>query len=260
MHERMSEWRRRWQELHPTWSHVLWTDPTGSHHVEGKCRGGTYVLTAPPPYRDLLGRACHLSQRSNIWRYLITSRYGGLYVDTDVEPFKPVDDLVRGFSAFAARRRLLTNNPRIVECAFFGAVPNHPWLRQVVEELPNRDPSVPLSMGVDYFTLVTEQHPEVATLPEDLVLFQLDDWCGARSKAVVPDARDAQSFGTPTAFAKHHWSSTWFPESFRRIDAPTGPETASPGGGANFQIKHCPPCFREILGTLPRASTARSQS
>lgn len=258
MHERMSEWRERWRELHPTWTLVLWTDPEGTHHVEGNWRGRT-LLTAPPPYQDLLGKACHLSQRSNIWRYLITSRYGGLYVDTDVEPFKAVDELVSKLPAFAARRRLPPDCPRIFECAFFGATPGHPWLRQVVAELPTRDPSVPLSMGVDYFTQVTEQHPEVVPLPEDLVLFQLEDWVKARSKAVVPDARDAQSLGEPTAFAKHHWSSTWFPESFKLINAPARPETASPGG-VDSQKKHCPACFREILGTRPQASTARSRS
>jgi len=221
LHPLMNQWRCRWKELHPDWEVLLWTDRTGVSMVRSNHLQGEAHLAASPEHNSLLAQACHLSQRSNIWRYLIMNKFGGLYVDTDVEPFKPVDDVVGNLTAFAAKRQLpplgtwLQKQEPVYECAFFGAVPDHPWLRHLVNNLQLCDPAVSLSMGCGYFTRVTKEHPEVCILDTQLVLFEPpDDWEMARECGCVPDV------GKPVAtsiVAKHHWSSTWFERSFRSL-------------------------------------------
>lgn len=213
----MADWRKRWQEFNPDWTAILWTNNTGSFQLKSDWQRGTYII-APLVLHNLLTKACHLSQRSNIWRYLITYLYGGLYIDTDVEPFKPIDNLVADYPAFTVQRWLPDGVPNIYECAFFGAISKHPWIRQLVCELPICNPAIPLSMGVDYFTRVTKQHAEVTVLPKELVLFQPpDNWREAKRRAEIPKIQDVQEVSTAAAFAKHHWSSSWFPGSFRPI-------------------------------------------
>jgi mannosyltransferase OCH1-like enzyme len=216
MHPVLAECTRRWAALHPGWDVILWSDPTGLSSVGSSMRSR---VDAGPEYAALLARACHLSQRSNIWRYLITSLYGGVYADTDVEPLRPVDDLVSwGRAAFAARRSLPDGLPAVYECAFYGAELGHPWVEQLAADLHTRDPAVPLSMGVDYFTQVTAEHPGVTILPRDLALFQPpDDWEAAKLKGEVPALCDAARLPPAGAYVKHHWSSNWFPPSFQQL-------------------------------------------
>jgi mannosyltransferase OCH1-like enzyme len=205
----MLEWQERWKKLNPKWEFMMWHE-TPNHHALW-CEGCWRQLGIQTQWQqDLLDRACHLSQRTNIWRYLLIQEIGGLYIDTDLEPFKPIDSLVKNHKAFAARRQ----SPfHIRECAFFGATPGHPWTAQLVNELPSRDPTISLSMGTSYFTAITDQHPDVVILPENEVLFLVpDDWCRAKREAKLPESCLATA--PPEAYAQHHWSSIWFPAGF----------------------------------------------
>jgi hypothetical protein len=166
----------------------------------------------------LLNRACHLSQKSNIWRYEIINKFGGIYLDTDVEVFKPLDDLVLSQDAFTVER---VNHPEFLECAAFGAVPHHPWTEDLVAQLRTRDPSTSLSLGVQYFSDVTRQHPEVTILPPGKIVFEYPNpfpWTlSLRTDGTRLDCPITTS-PPPGAYAVHHWSSLWFPESFKPIE------------------------------------------
>lgn len=218
----MVDWFARWCELHPSWAIWEWRELPAGHlqqctDIHGQ-RNGQAIIRPSAQERSLLGRACHLSQRSNIWRYLVLQQFGGLYVDTDVEPIRPIDFLIEELDVFAAQRR---NAGRlIVETAFMGAVPGHPWIRDAIASLRTRDPTATLSMGTAYLTAVTARHPEVVLLPKDAVVFeQPPDWEEAKRLAVVP-ARDAGAKAFPNAHAVHHWGSLWHKLGFVPLKIP----------------------------------------
>ena len=221
MHPLMVSWRERLAALHPGWELNLWR--------EG---GGPATLTCgrleiASSYPELLARACHLSQRSNIWRYEIVSRFGGVYLDTDVEPLRPFDDLLAGLEAFVARKtqapqvgfcwqRALNVPPLAYVTGLFGCVPGHPWTAELLACLTARDPSASLSMGTDYFTSVTLRHPKVTLLPERSMLFEAPaDWAEAKREKRVPEA--VYRGGGPELRAVHHWSSLWYPTGFEPL-------------------------------------------
>ena len=87
-------------------------------------------------HADSLIKACHLSQRSNIWRYEIVERFGGVYVDTDVEPLKSIDSLIAELDSFVVARAWPVG---IVESGAFGASAHHVFTRDLVSGLAERD-------------------------------------------------------------------------------------------------------------------------
>lgn len=211
----MQVWRQRWQELHPNWRMLLWKEiPDG--RGQPMLTTEEFIVVPNDEQAGLLVRACHLSQRSNIWRYLIVRSFGGLYLDTDIEPRKPINELVAGLPAFTARRQRPCD---INECAFFGATPEHPWVEQLVLDMGTRDPSVTLSLGVDYFTAITKQHPEVTVFAEKSIKFTIPEegWCQAKISAKVPSARTDNSLVSSETYAIHHWSSMWFHDGFKPL-------------------------------------------
>ena len=74
-----------WREHHPCWEFRLWGDEEARRLV---------------PARAL--RACRSrSEQSNLLRYEVLRRFGGLYVDTDVECRRPLDPLLEGVDSLA---------------------------------------------------------------------------------------------------------------------------------------------------------------
>lgn len=112
-----------WRRFHPEWKYRLW----GADDL--------------PPLRnqDLYDRAeeiCpeHVGQfRSDIVRYELLYRFGGVWVDVDFECLKPIDDLVRvdGLRAFVA-----WVNRDFVNNAIMGSTRQHRFVRSLIDGLP----------------------------------------------------------------------------------------------------------------------------
>ena len=85
---------RRWEELYPDWEMWLW--------------GEAALAGLGMQNQDLYDRAEELAPgfegqlRSDVARYEILYRYGGLYVDTDFEPLRSFEDRLPGLSCFFA--------------------------------------------------------------------------------------------------------------------------------------------------------------
>lgn len=212
----MRRWRRAWRDLHPSWTLLSWTEQvcSGELHLHteeavalGLCSRPVVIPTREQA--DMLDRACNLAQHANIWRYILMLQHGGLYIDTDVEPFRPVDVLLENCHAFAAERRNFF--PPMYENAFFGAAPGDPWIRDLVYWLSFKDPGRARSMGVELFTEVLRKHPEVAHMPTDKIVFEPpESWA-----ATQPDPEPGQALKSfPEAHVVHHWGALWHKKGF----------------------------------------------
>lgn len=79
------EWRESWARNHPGWELRLWTDdnlPAG--------------LRNPVVYE----RERHPVERADILRLELVYRFGGVYLDADLECRKPIDPLIDGLDFF----------------------------------------------------------------------------------------------------------------------------------------------------------------
>jgi mannosyltransferase OCH1-like enzyme len=73
----------KWQEFHPEWKYIFWTDDD--------CR--TLIKEHYPWFLHIFDSYEHPIQRADAVRYFILYHYGGVYADLDYHPTKPFDDL-----------------------------------------------------------------------------------------------------------------------------------------------------------------------
>jgi len=130
----------RWVQLNPEWQLRHWTLPD-------------FQLANAGLYRHPIASDPHRC-RADVLRLEILLRYGGLYVDMDIEPLRPIDELLQGHEAVAAWSPNRWKGERILSNAFLAAVPEHPWIVRCVEKMAV---SVELYRG-QFLAMVTGPH------------------------------------------------------------------------------------------------------
>jgi mannosyltransferase OCH1-like enzyme len=148
-------WTARWRELHPAWELIEWRfDGTWSGTDRAWDRSGLLARAS----------ACRPQQAANIVRLELLDRFGGVWLDHDMEPLRPIDELLVGAEAAAAPFRFAPG----VNNSFMAASPGHPWIRRCLALMRERDPDRPLSMGS---RMVTDAlGPDVVVLPRLAIL------------------------------------------------------------------------------------------
>jgi inositol phosphorylceramide mannosyltransferase catalytic subunit len=68
-------------------------------------------------------------QRSDALRYFLLFHYGGIYLDLDIAPYRPLDILL-SYPAWACRTL-----PTGISNDALGSIPHHPFFRQVINSL-----------------------------------------------------------------------------------------------------------------------------
>ncbi|WP_165698593.1 glycosyltransferase family 32 protein [Bremerella volcania] len=173
--------RNQFRDLHPDWDHRFWTEDDCQ---QLDCKA---LLNAWP----------NQASRSNAARLEILSRYGGVYVDTDVEPLKSFDPLLQ-VDAFAAEEY----RGRVCN-AVMGSVPQHPWVLWQLEALPRykkkRPPWGPL-LATEAYKEMVKQGVEVSLYPTTHFYPYLWNQLSLRG-----------SNEYPKSYAVHHWAISWNP-------------------------------------------------
>src|SRR4051794_36036393 len=156
--------RNTWRDHHPEWELRLW-GVADLHSLDNQ---------------SLFDRAPSYAQKADIARYEVVRRCGGVYLDTDMECLRPIDELLSDDLAFFAGREASGS----VNISMFGATPGHPLLGEVVAALPvsclvNRGLGVNSQTGPGLLTDVVrrhrwESHPSVRIFPPPF--FYPYDW------------------------------------------------------------------------------------
>jgi hypothetical protein len=216
----LAQFQARWQELHPEFEYRLWTDE----------QNDAFVRAEFPRYYRLYRGFSREIYRADLARCLYLLRFGGVYVDLDVEPLRPLTtflaecgDCVLGAEpeSHARKRR---SKPRMACNAIMASVPGHPFWQRMLEEierraaLPGGEPVAvtgPIALDAVY-----EQHGAAlgVQLSEPDAFFPLPD---LDAQALPLDARERKHFQRmrelelyPSAsFGVHHWAHTWIPEA-----------------------------------------------
>lgn len=178
----------RWRMMHPEWRLVVWTPET------------TPTLRNQDMFDDPAG----WSAKSNPWqwksdlaRYEILYDQGGVYVDADLEPLRPVDDLIAGCDVV-----LGWEDDQFVTNGFLGSRPGSDFLADVIGGLRDRarrmwDCRVNKSIGPHYVSEVFKSHPEVRALPREYLYPY--HWSELH--------RAGEDFAAQGAYTVHHWNN-----------------------------------------------------
>lgn len=115
-------YRDTWLANHKHWEYRYW-----DYESTRKLIADEY-----PSFLPVYDSYPHFIQRCDAIRYFILHRFGGLYVDMDIENLKPVDELFEGcdLALFKAVQGY-TN-------AAVASVPGHPLWEAIFKELPRR--------------------------------------------------------------------------------------------------------------------------
>ena len=177
------EFGRGFERLHPEWEMRLWTDAD---------------LEELGITDDERRRARSPSELSNLVRYEVLARHGGVYVDTDFEARRPLDDLLPGVELFAALEL-----PGRAACGVVGAVPGHRAMERAAR-LSRQTLGLGLhsadANGPYFLTLLLEQEPEATIFGADK--FYPYRW----------DEPERAGEPFPDAYAVHHWTLSWWAE------------------------------------------------
>lgn len=124
-----SDFTRSWQTCHPSWEYHLWDDEANRRLIQKHY----------PWFLRTYDNFSFNIQRADAVRYFILHRFGGIYVDIDMECFKSVEPLLQGadcvFGIEPDEHARLHNTDRIISNAFMGSVPKHPFFFAIAKEM-----------------------------------------------------------------------------------------------------------------------------
>lgn len=179
-----------WKFFHPDWEYKLWTDKD----IEDL---NLYNI-------DLYNKTKNYGEKSDILRYEILHRYGGLYVDCDFECLKPFDCL--NCCDFYAG---LGYSPEVVIlCGLIGSIPGHPILKACIETMKRKDSEnesfddILKRSSVFHFTDCFFKYYTTNSIAFPVTFFYpLPDF--------ERDSKKIKGFIKPESFAIHYWHLSW---------------------------------------------------
>ncbi len=125
---------------------------------------------------------------SDIIRLAAIKKYGGIYLDCDVECLGPIDRLFE-YEAFSVQQR-----DGHINNAIFGAVPNHPWIQW---QLDHVEEYIPKAREWAVYLMSDAPRDGVTLIPPEWVYpFWFDS---------PPEERKPK----PESFLVHHWKKGW---------------------------------------------------
>lgn len=177
-------WWEVFAELHPEWELRTWRDPLDPKD---------FPTTAP-----LWDRCATGAQLAGLVRLEVLHRHGGVYVDSDVEPYRALDVLLHlpGFAAW--------EDARVIPDAVLGFEKGHPAVVEMLERAcaAVTDGAGAWESGPGVTTSVLRGRHDVLLLPPGSFFpYHYSDKRRRRHE----DHMAAQ----PWAFAAHHWAASW---------------------------------------------------
>lgn len=195
-------WWERFRLLHPDWELMSWQDRSELDWLQNQELFDSFDDSRPS-----------YGFRADILRYELLNRFGGVYVDTDVEPLRAFDPLVeadeRPFIAWCSEAEL---DPAII-----ASPPGHPAVRALVDDLASvhqwkrsgRPLSPPGSTGPRFVTQRWQARDDVRRLPP--VTFFPYHW---------KNMEEGLGPWSERTYAVHHWAGGWkLPARFMNVPA-----------------------------------------
>jgi hypothetical protein len=171
-----------WQRLHPGWEFFTWSDPIDSMQFE----------------TGHLWDGIKGAQLAGYVRLEVLWRFGGIYVDMDVEPMRSLEPLLP-LGAFAA-----WEDTKTVPDAVIGASEHHPAIRACIDRVLSLGPTDdPWQTGPGTTTAIFPLRTDVMLLPPDSFYpYHFSE----RHRA----CEDFSSI--PWCYGVHRWNGSWLPK------------------------------------------------
>lgn len=182
-----AEWRDRLGSLHPGWEIRTWNDSSKLGWMRYADLMQELLQTDP------FGRAPDLLRYELLWKF------GGVYIDTDFEPLRPMDELLEDPRPFAG-----WENDRTMCTALLAAPPEHPAIGILLDGIEDRLAATEgkpanEAIGPEYATALWRERDDVRRLPP-WAFYPVGWWERSKLGRVTYLER---------SYAVHHWAKGW---------------------------------------------------
>lgn len=199
------KWTLSWKKKNPEWKYILWNEES----IKRFGLANERIFRQSPSY----------GVKSDIARYEILYRMGGVYADTDFECLSSFDELVTSVSFFAGT--IFSHSPDIAN-GLIGSVPGHPLLGELIKQFhsPIRTKDgmeILAASGPNFFSNFIYSHWDLLT-ETDVVFpssyfypfpnFEMD-------KVNIDEAKN--KYARPWSLAIHYWEASWLKPSSLRL-------------------------------------------
>jgi mannosyltransferase OCH1-like enzyme len=198
--ERYKEFQNKLIKLHPDWEYKLWTDKD----VDEFCLKNNEL------YYNIKNKGA----KSDIFRYEILEKMGGVYLDIDFDPVKPFDDLC--YLDFFA------GCGHVPDAEVFNSImassPNHKYIKKLVIELQKMKTFSDHIEGVMQNTgpyFITRNFFNTIGIEDNAVVFPTKFFFSfpAMWRDRVTDSKNSwdfiYSFVTENSYCIHLWHTNW---------------------------------------------------
>ncbi len=203
----LQELAHTWHIKHPEWEYKLWTDKDLEN----------YNLVN----RKLFNSANNYGLKSDIARYEILYREGGVYIDIDCECYMPLDILHYTYETYGC----LFPHQTIISNGIIGARAGHPFLKACIEHMStaiqeDNENEILSKTGPYYLTThllnYIRMHPhESIILPASYFFsFPLQLQHAYWQKQL--SQKSLQALVRPESFGTHYWANSWMKQSALR--------------------------------------------
>jgi hypothetical protein len=183
--DEVERWWAELQALHPGWRFMTHRDP---------------LNPADWPETSAAWKHCRAgASLADLVRLEALWRWGGVYVDSDVEPFRSFEPLLP-LEAFAA-----WEDAHVVPNAVMGARPGHPAIRQCLDLAVRQVRRGVWEAGPGVTTRVLPNRPDVLLLPPGS-LYPIHYRDPERDSKMADKLLRQHA---PWAFALHHYAGSW---------------------------------------------------
>jgi len=228
--------RDKWLKLHPDWEYHLWTDADlDSLNLE---------------FRDLIDASPNFAERSDILRSELLERFGGVYIDVDIDPFYSLNELHQKYDFYAGveypHKIATTANMMWVGISIMASAPHHPIMQRWKEYIRARWDKVnktyvsPVERVINHtyfnFTFavldkINEGNYTNMLFPATY-FYPLSVIHAAKRRAPIRNIREkifdfceqiglrkSRAFGQPKpeTIAVHYWGNSWLPTPGEQI-------------------------------------------
>lgn len=183
-----------WGKFNPLWEYKLWGDKD--------------VKDMDLPNRKLFDSLTNYGLKSDIIRYYLMNKYGGLYIDTDFECLMPFDD----FTYLDFFTSIGYNSAIEIYPGLMGCIPHHPIMEEIIKAIddirfiPNNPTAVLEHISSYFFTrIVMKMIPEYK---EGIVIFPPDYFYPFPNQA-GHKTRNGKDYVKDCSYAIHHWAVSW---------------------------------------------------
>ncbi len=196
----LQEYMDSWIEYHlgPEWQYILWTD--------------TEILQLQLYNQEFYDLTDNYGMKSDIARWEILYRYGGVYIDADFECLQPLDIFHHCYDFYVGLQPLDTSLLQLNN-ALVGARPGHPILIECIKKIKENShrKGVPQKTGPVHLTrCFFTTADKCATIDIALPAFYFYPLgCLERYEDII-------SWKKQGAYGVHWWAKSWMPKRYRK--------------------------------------------